>query len=517
MIRSKVWFATAFALITVLSCHKNADRERVLLVPLNPWGVDFKFPPISERPLAEQEMGKATFLVDEGGGGASGFFISPDGLALTNEHVLSRESCSKTCQGIRLIRHFTPNGAFEIFSKFEILAQSSRDDLDFALIKVSLPPGVTVPFLKMKDGSNLPYGSGRLRVLGHPALASLRSSEAHPADSGKNPRALTILGPTVPGNSGGPLVDVARREVIGITHGYIHGFRYINRVPSIVLRSRAIRIDAVKEAIGRLYPKTRGVAQWNLSLFDPRDMAPKATLPVDLVPKDREVDFFRKPITDVGVIVRQFMNLKEPLKEKEALLNFLDVMEHRSTASLEITDAAYTLVHAALKRNKKLEMDDTVLRQFSNLARPEDRREPSMLDALEILQDGPASSRQVGCLNRLDAKGLETEITNAGTLCVSDKLANGNDVFHALVQQFHGGKDTLLPGSSPVIRQQATLRLLTGDQNSGEVSAALKILSTTYEKSPDPVEGLSAEGLYTLLQHGAHLLVKGAFQDSFSE
>lgn len=96
------------------------------------------------------------------GGSGTGFFISPDGLFLTNEHIFPRERCSeKGCAGVQLIRHLSAGGDIEVYNKFTVLLQSK--ELDIAIAKVELPQGEAVPFLKLSP-SVLMLFSARIRA-----------------------------------------------------------------------------------------------------------------------------------------------------------------------------------------------------------------------------------------------------------------------------------------------------------------------------------------------------------------
>lgn len=154
------------------------------------------------------------------GSSGSAFFISKDGLLLTNEHVIPMGDCKKSgCPGIKLIRDFRLGGDNQVFTEFEVLAQSDSDeDLDFTLLKVELPSNEQVPFLELElDQSAYAFGENDLRTykaLGHPGGAGLRYTNVKPFR--KNGRNIDVLGLLIPGNSGGAMIDDQTGKVIGL-------------------------------------------------------------------------------------------------------------------------------------------------------------------------------------------------------------------------------------------------------------------------------------------------------------
>jgi hypothetical protein len=162
----KLTLQSAIGLIAPLilfSCAQKAEEKIVVVEKpaeisrpdLNSiWGLPFNFTPINQADEKLKELGKATVLVRYiDGGTATGFFISEDGLLITNEHVISNSACVKDrCSGIQLIRDFRVGGDLEVFQKFDLLMAST--DLNFALVKVKLPEGRKVPYLKLSKEIN---------------------------------------------------------------------------------------------------------------------------------------------------------------------------------------------------------------------------------------------------------------------------------------------------------------------------------------------------------------------------
>lgn len=170
----------------------------------------------AEPAIREYSTAVAKVLSIDGSAG-TGFFISSDGLFLTNEHVISAKSCRKdACPGIKIVRDFRLDGANQVFTEFEAIAHSSADNgLDFTLLRVKLPAGEKVPHLKLALDSasyDLSDESRSFKVLGHPGGGALRFTNARPhQQDGFN---LEILGLLIGGNSGGPMVEDSTGQVV---------------------------------------------------------------------------------------------------------------------------------------------------------------------------------------------------------------------------------------------------------------------------------------------------------------
>ncbi|MES3036604.1 MAG: serine protease [Bdellovibrionota bacterium] len=174
--------------------------------------------PISLAPTELQALSKAVAKVFAASGASgTGFFISKDGLFLTNEHVVPVVACvERKCPGYKIVTGFHKNGTVKSYTDFEVLAHDS-EQYDFALIKVKLKPGEQVDYLELElsppaidqnsDGSTH-------TVIGHPGGASLHFAEAKPI--GLEDVSIRFQGVVIPGNSGGPLVDLKTKKVIGL-------------------------------------------------------------------------------------------------------------------------------------------------------------------------------------------------------------------------------------------------------------------------------------------------------------
>jgi S1-C subfamily serine protease len=142
-------------------------------------------------------------------GGGSGVIVRPDGLMLTNDHVIGRK------------RSFTVRIGDGRSFKARVLGTDPVGDL--AALGLELPEGQTVPHLELGDSDALHVGDEALAV-GNPfALGVLDQSPTFTVGiisalnhtQGDYAECIVTDAEVNPGNSGGPLVNMAG-EVIGI-------------------------------------------------------------------------------------------------------------------------------------------------------------------------------------------------------------------------------------------------------------------------------------------------------------
>lgn len=174
----------------------------------NFFGFPFQLPQLRQNGTQKQEIG-----------GGSGFLVSPDGLIVTNKHVVSEEDAEYTV--------FLNDG-----SKHEAKLVARDPSNDIAVIRIDAK---NLPFLKFADSSSLQVGQSVIAI-GN-ALGEFQNTVSTGVVSGLS-RSITAgdaLGQAEqlneviqtdaainPGNSGGPLLNLSG-NVIGVNVAIAQG------------------------------------------------------------------------------------------------------------------------------------------------------------------------------------------------------------------------------------------------------------------------------------------------------
>ncbi len=195
-------------------------------------------------------------------GGGSGFFVSPDGLLLTNRHVVSEAHAVYTVVAGE--------------KRYEAMVVARDPINDVAVLKVK-PDGGKVPCLKLAETKNLKLGQSVIAVgnaLGEfqntvstGVVSGLSRFISAASDSlGRQERLRGLIQTDAainPGNSGGPLVNLDG-EAVGINVAVVFGAQNIGFAIPI---ERARRdLDEIKE-FGRIRRPYIGVRYLLLNKF----------------------------------------------------------------------------------------------------------------------------------------------------------------------------------------------------------------------------------------------------------
>jgi serine protease Do len=191
-------------------------------------GFNFSIPEYKQDGTQKQEVG-----------GGSGFFVSSDGLIVTNKHVVDQANATYTV--------FTNDG-----KKYDAKVIAKDPVLDIALIRITPPPGVIFPYLSLGDSDTLQLGQsviaignalGEYRNTVSAGVVSGLSRSITAGDESGNSEVLDHVIQTDaainPGNSGGPLLDLSG-NVIGVNVAIAQGSQNVGF---------ALPINSVKGAI----------------------------------------------------------------------------------------------------------------------------------------------------------------------------------------------------------------------------------------------------------------------------
>ncbi|MAD78448.1 MAG: peptidase S1 [Planctomycetaceae bacterium] len=206
-------------------------------------------------------IGPAVIKVSTPSGLGSGVIISPDGHAITNAHVVQRESALRATVWFPL-----GDGTLRRTDIDDVELIAVNNHLDLALIRIEHPDGRPFDFAPIQDLEELEIGQP-VFAIGNPLGLERTLTQGVISTTQRNFNGLTYIQtdtPINPGNSGGPLFNT-RGEVIGITNmgilgGEALGFAIPARYVKDFVRNReAFAYDRSNPNSGHIYhhPPTR--------------------------------------------------------------------------------------------------------------------------------------------------------------------------------------------------------------------------------------------------------------------
>ncbi|MFD1165866.1 serine protease [Sphingobacterium daejeonense] len=186
---------------------------------------------------------------------ATAFFISEDGIAVTNRHVFGEMIYSKkSVDSLKLSKdsslYYVQNFEGEIFTIDKILAYSASNDV--LIFKVNTG-NKKVSFIPL--GDPLPVGS-KVFVIAHPeqnyyflseGIVAKNSKLVNPANPKQRQWRMTITADYAVGSSGGPIIN-SSGNLVGIVSSTsnIYGSK-TEKIPLQMVLKNAISVIAIKE------------------------------------------------------------------------------------------------------------------------------------------------------------------------------------------------------------------------------------------------------------------------------
>ena len=166
----------------------------------------------SVKQLADK-YGEGVVLIQTPGGLGSGFLLNEDGLAVTNYHVVEKET------RLAATLYVKENGTLRRRRVRDVELVALNPFIDLALVRIPKPEGVEFEPVLLSENADYREGD-TVFAIGNPLGLERSVSQGIVSNRRRNFEGLTYIQTTTqinPGNSGGPLFN-ARGEVIGVTN-----------------------------------------------------------------------------------------------------------------------------------------------------------------------------------------------------------------------------------------------------------------------------------------------------------
>jgi V8-like Glu-specific endopeptidase len=495
--------------LAISACGENKSHEKDIskTIPFQSFGKTFKIKPASEATAKERELGRAVVQIQtvEGSLG-TGFFISPDGLLLTNHHVIPSSRCpADSCKGIRIIRDFRPNGDIEVFKNIHVMIQSV--DRDFTIIKVDLEPGKTVPFLQLDTRllTNENLSNAKLTVIGHPTGAPMRVTPVN--YRGMSEQEIELAGPVFWGNSGSPLIDTDTGRVVGLIAALDIGAHNIDRKGQVSLYPLAIKLNSIVNTTKKLYPH----AFTNADGIDLSQLKE-----INSVSENPFLNSLRPQITsdvlshETELSMDTFLGhyLDTP-RESEGISKLIQSIENRLPAISSLSGFLSVLTTVDLSTGHKFKFTTEQIERVHGLINLTQNK----VDLSKLFSILNGTETRQRCLFEI---GTDEFINlRALSICQSPVDTKNHDFLDEW-QEYRGAlfkpeKSELYQEVLKILLTTVNLRLLAGPIDSTHQALALDFLSIIARDTTSLNLSFQVEAKHTLLQRDPRLVGPGAF------
>jgi V8-like Glu-specific endopeptidase len=175
------------------------------------------FNDITSAPPAIQTAAAAVVRIATANASATGSFISPSGLLLTNNHVLGAEVCP--LEGCSVQLRFMFQRGHAVTDTLSVTAVPVAVDvgLDVAIVQISMAGGplATPDYLEIRGQDSTALVGQHVTVVGHPEGRLKKWTDGVVFDAFGDWFRTTAF--SLPGNSGSPILDDAGK-LVGILH-----------------------------------------------------------------------------------------------------------------------------------------------------------------------------------------------------------------------------------------------------------------------------------------------------------
>ena len=175
------------------------------------------FNDITSAPPAIQNAAAAVVRITIANGDATGSFISPSGLLLTNNHVLGAEACP--VEGCSVQLRFMFQRGQPVANPVTVTAVPVAVDvgLDMAIVQISMAgsPLATPAYLELRGQDSVSLLGQHVTLVGHPEARLKKWTDGVVFDAFGDWFRTTAF--SLPGNSGSPVLDDAGK-LVGLVH-----------------------------------------------------------------------------------------------------------------------------------------------------------------------------------------------------------------------------------------------------------------------------------------------------------